>query len=210
MAVRVKIFAGPNDYDVSRLYREEEGDLLVGVDSGLDRMLEANLPIDLAVGDFDSIDPGNVDRVRTTAKVVVELPADKNMTDLAFAVDYVHNHHVYDEIVVYGGIGGRVDHLIANVNLMKRYDLSFEDGRTRMYVLRKGVHRIANDRRYVSFFALEDCYRLSIKGFRYELDDHYLATHESLCVSNEGAGEVAFSKGRLLVIETDDPEPRGR
>ncbi|MCK7485778.1 MAG: hypothetical protein MZU97_09680 [Bacillus subtilis] len=66
---------------------------MVGVDSGLDRMLEAGLPIDLAVGDFDSIDPAHVGLgAKLAPGIVVELPADKNVTDLAFAVDYVYNH----------------------------------------------------------------------------------------------------------------------
>ncbi len=208
MASRIKVFAGPNDYDARRLYQEEAGELLVGVDSGLDRMLAADLPIDIAVGDFDSIDPAHVGLVKARAGLVLTLPAEKNVTDLAYALDYLYNHVAYDSIVVYGGIGGRVDHLVANINLMKKYDLSFEDDNHRMFTLRKGTHAIGNPKRYVSFFAIEDCYDLSIKGFRYELDHHFLGTDDSLCVSNEGSGVVAFSKGRLLVIETDDPAPR--
>ncbi|HAQ56401.1 MAG TPA: thiamine diphosphokinase [Acholeplasmatales bacterium] len=205
MAVRIKVFAGPNDYDARLLYQEEEGELLVGVDSGLDRMLEARLPIDIAVGDFDSIDPAHVDAVKKSAGIVLELPAEKNVTDLAFALDYLYNHHAYDSIVIYGGIGGRVDHLVANINLMKKYDLVFEDGTNRMFTLRKGTHTIDNRKRYISFFAVEDCFDLSIRGFRYDLDHYYLGTDDSLCVSNEGSGIVTFSKGRLLVIEADDP-----
>jgi hypothetical protein len=31
-----------------------------------------------------------------------------------------------------------------------------------------------------------------------------LSTQDSLCVSNEGSGVVEFSKGKLLVIMSDD------
>ncbi len=206
MGIKVKVFAGPKDYDLRRLYFEEADEFLVGVDSGLDQMIAADLRIDLAVGDFDSIDPANLERVRRTAGFCVELDKEKNMTDLAFALDHIYNHIVYDAIEVFGGVGGRVDHLMANINLLKKYDLTFRDERNKLYVLKKGSHKIANFHRYVSFFAIEDCYNLSIKGFRYEITNYYLSTSDSICVSNEGSGEVAFSKGKLLVIETDEPD----
>jgi thiamine pyrophosphokinase len=208
MGLKVKIFAGPKDYDPNILYRAEEDELLVGVDAGIDLMFATGLAVDLAVGDFDSISTETAERARREAAVVVELPEEKDVTDLAYCLDYLYNHYVYDSIVVYGGLGGRVDHLVANINLMKKYDLVFIDGIRKAYVLRKGVHRIDNIHKYVSFFALEDVYGLGIRGFRYELSNHYLGTSDSLCVSNSGSGEVAFTKGRLLVIETDEPEPR--
>ncbi len=210
MGIKVKVFAGPRDYDLRRLYYEEADEYLVGVDSGLDQMITAGLRIDLAVGDFDSIAPTNLEKVRHQATVAVELDKEKNMTDLAYALDHVYNHLVYESIEVYGGVGGRVDHLIANINLLKKYDLSFRDERNRLYVLKKGSHRITNLHRYISFFAIEDVYNLSISGFRYEIDNYFLSTSDSLCVSNEGSGEIAFSKGRLLVIETDEPEKAER
>jgi len=208
MGLRIKVFAGPKDYDIASLYRPDDGELLVGVDSGLDLMLAAGLRIDLAVGDFDSIAPENVGRVRSEAGVCLELPPDKDVTDLAYCLEYLYNHCVYESITVFGGLGGRVDHLVANLNLMKKYDLTFVDDVRRAYVLKKGVHAIANVRKYISFFAVEDVYGLTIRGFKYELSNHYLGTSDSLCVSNAGSGEVAFTKGRLLVIETDEPEVR--
>lgn len=206
MGLKVKVFAGPCDYDPARLYREDDDELLVGVDSGLDAMIQAGIRVDLAIGDFDSVRPATAAWVRSAVATVVELPVEKDLTDLAYCLDYLYNRYVYDSIVVYGGLGGRIDHLLANLNLMKRFDLSFEDDTRRAFVLKPGVHRVFNRRKYVSFFALEDVYGLSLSGFRYELSGRFLGTSDSLCVSNEGTGTVAFAKGRLLVIETDEPE----
>ena len=168
-------------------------------------MLAAGIPIDVAIGDFDSIDPAFLPAVRAAAGIVVELPKRKDVTDLACAVEYVLKRHAVDGIVVYGGIGGRVDHLFANVNLMKRHDIAFEDDFTRMTALPPGVHRLANVRPHVSFFALEPCRGLSLRGFSYELTDYDLNPGDSLCVSNSGQGEIAFATGRLLVVASDDP-----
>ena len=59
-------------------------------------------------------------------------------------------------------------------------------------------------KKYISFFAIEDCYNLSIKGFKFSVNNYYLNTNDSLCVSNEGSGEIEFSKGKILVISSDD------
>lgn len=204
MSRKVKIFAGPNNYDFDKLYFEEADEYIVGVDSGLEYLVENNLDIDLAVGDFDSLDSRFIDAVNKKSKLIIKLEKNKSMTDLAFAIDYLYNNIEYDKIDVYGGIGGRIDHLLANLNLLKRFDLSFRDDLHYIYTLHKGLHHIDNYHRFISFFAIEDCYNLSLKGFKFELNNYYLSTSDSLCVSNEGSGEVEFSKGKLLIVTSDD------
>ncbi len=204
MSRKIKIFTGPNNYDFDKLYFEEADEYIVGVDSGLEYLLTNKINIDLAIGDFDSLNPDKLVNVMNASKQVIRLDKNKSMTDLAYTIDYLYNNLVYDKIEIYGGIGGRIDHLLANLNLLKRFDLSLCDNHHLIYTLHKGKHRIENYHRFISFFALEDCYNLSLKNFKFEIDNYYLSTSDSLCVSNEGSGWVEFSKGRLLVIASDD------
>lgn len=204
MPEKIKVFCGPGDDALKNVYFEEPEEFIVGVDSGLDFLIEHHIRIDLAVGDFDSVNPRLIPEILDRAGEVIRLKPEKNMTDLAFAIDHLYNTMEYKSITVYGGIGGRVDHFLANLNLLKKYDLCFRDSRTVMYALRKGRHRIENFHRYVSFFAIEDVYDLMLKGFDYELDHYFLRTDDSLCVSNGGSGDIEFSKGRILVIMTED------
>ncbi|MFA5466234.1 MAG: thiamine diphosphokinase [Candidatus Izemoplasmatales bacterium] len=204
MSRKIKIFAGPNNYDFNRLYFEEADEYIVGVDSGLAYLVNLNIKIDLAIGDFDSLDQKLYHDVVKTATSLIRLEKDKSMTDLAYAVDYLYNNMDYDKIEIYGGLGGRIDHLQANINLLKRYSLSYRDDKHHIYALAKGRHIIDNFHTYISFFALEDCYNLSLTGFKFELNNYFLSSSDSLCVSNQGSGSVAFSKGRLMVIESDD------
>ncbi|PKL00125.1 MAG: thiamine diphosphokinase [Tenericutes bacterium HGW-Tenericutes-1] len=204
MSSKVKVFCGPNNYKLSNLYFEEANEILVGVDSGLEYLIDHHMRIDFAIGDFDSIKTEYLEKIQVQAKDLVRLDKEKNMTDLAYAIDYLYNHIDYESIEVYGGIGGRVDHLLANINLLKRYDLKFVDNHNKIFTLKKGTYHIDNTHHYISFYAIEDVYNFSIKGFKYELENYYLNSSDSICVSNEGSGEIAFSKGRLLVIETDD------
>jgi thiamine pyrophosphokinase len=135
---------------------------------------------------------------------MISLKKEKNMTDLAFALDYIYNNMDYSEIEVYGGISGRIDHFLANLNLIEKYDFSLRDDYHYIYILKKGRHKINNYKQYVSFFALDDVYGLKLQGFKFNLDSYYLSTNDSLCVSNEGSGTVEFTKGKLLVIMSDD------
>ncbi len=200
MSKIVKIFTGPNNYQFSNVYQYDLDEVLIGVDSGCEYFVNESIIFDYAIGDFDSIDQTSYKRIYQFAKQIITLPKMKDMTDLAFALDYIYNNITYDSVEIYGGIGGRVDHLLANLNLMKRFELSFKDDFHHIYVLKKGRYPIQNTHQYISFFALEDCYDLNLKGFKYELDQHLFTTSDSVCVSNEGSGIVEFTKGRLLVV----------
>lgn len=201
---KIKIFCGPNDYDFDHLYFEEANEFIIGVDSGLEYLSRLNKQVDLAVGDFDSIDQNKYLMLKDRCKTIIKLDKDKNMTDLAFTLDYIYNNMDYNEIEIYGGISGRVDHFLANINLIKKYDFTMRDDSHYIYMLKKGKHKINNYKKYISFFAMEDCYGLSIRGFKFEINNYYLSTNDSLCVSNEGDGEIEFTKGKILVISSDD------
>jgi thiamine pyrophosphokinase len=204
---KIKIFTGPNDYHFKRVYFEEVNEMIVGVDSGLEYLVELGKEIDLAVGDFDSIDPDIYEKISKKCKKIIKLKERKNKTDLAYTLDYIYNHFDYEEIEVFGGVSGRVDHFIANLNLMKKYRFSMRDDHHLMYILDKGSYHIDNFKKYISFFAIEDVYGLRLNGFKYHLESYFLSTSDSLSVSNEGSGDVFFTKGKLLVIMSED-QPR--
>lgn len=201
---KIKIFSGPNDYNFKQLYFEEVNEFIVGVDSGLEYLLKLDKDIDLAVGDFDSINPEIFHQIKHKCKQIIRLEIKKNKTDLAYALDYIYNNYDYKQIEVYGGISGRVDHFIANLNLMKKYRFILKDNRHLMYILDKGTYHIDNYKKYISFFAVEDVYNLQLTGFKFTLDNYLLSTSDSLSVSNEGSGDITFSKGKLLVIMSED------
>lgn len=201
---KIKIFCGPNTYNFKSLYFEEANEYLIGIDSGLEYLMNINKKIDLAIGDFDSIEPKIFSNIKNKCTQIIKLEKDKNMTDLAFALDYIYNNMDYDEIEVYGGISGRIDHFLANLNLIAKYNFSMRDDNHYIYMLSKGKHRINNFKKYVSFFAIEDVYELTLREFKFNLDSYYLSVNDSLCVSNEGSGMVDFTKGKLLVVISDD------
>lgn len=90
---------------------------VVAADSGAVEALRHGFPVDLVVGDLDSV-PGDVlEQVTRSGAAVERHPSDKDATDLALAVERAIARGA-DRVTVVGGHGGRLDHLLANVAVL--------------------------------------------------------------------------------------------
>lgn len=109
----VLIFAG-GDSPTGDLTEEiPEADLVVAADSGYDVATRLGIPVDVLVGDLDSIETEVIPR-----HVIVErYPRDKDATDLELALERVCVENP-ERVVIIGGAGGRVDHELAAAGLI--------------------------------------------------------------------------------------------
>lgn len=199
----VKIFTGPLNYDIKTLYNKDEYEYIIGVDQGCKQLLDANIKIDLALGDFDSSAKQDIQKIVDKSKKTIVHNKIKDYTDTFNAVKeaLLLDH---DEVIIYGGIGNRFDHTFANVNLLKLGNIKIVNDESMLYMLDPGEYKIDNTYNYISFFAIEDVSGLSLSGFKYPLDDILLNVDNPLCISNEGSGVVRFNTGLLLVVQTND------
>ena len=120
-----------------------EPDFVIAADSGVDTAQELGLPVDLAVGDFDSVTSAGLCRARSGGALVDAHPAAKDETDLDLALRCALGRRP-ERIVVIGGGGGRLDHLLANVSLLSAPALADVDvvahlGDARADVIRPGA-----------------------------------------------------------------------
>lgn len=88
--------------------------VVVAADSGVDYALALGLPIDVAIGDFDSVSTAGLERARAAGARIDAHPAAKDMTDLELALDEARRLDATD-LIVLGVGGGRLDHLLANL-----------------------------------------------------------------------------------------------
>jgi thiamine pyrophosphokinase len=96
----------------------KKADIVIAADSGFDAALAAGLFPDLVVGDFDSLaDRSALDAL--PADKVIEYSAEKDDTDTEIAINEALKRGA-DQIVVAGGGGGRLDHLLAMTDLFAR------------------------------------------------------------------------------------------
>ena len=199
----IKIFTGPLNYDVDKVYKEDRGEYIIGVDMACDVLMEKNIPIDLAIGDFDSVKKGTMKDVIEYADKALIYPTEKDETDTYLAVkEALEMEH--REIIIYGAVGRRFDHSFANLPILKMGNIMICNDLVSMFVLRPGSYELESKRKYISFFALEDIKQLDLTGFKYEQRQYDLNVDNPLCVSNEGSGIVTFTEGLMLVIEQDE------
>lgn len=103
---------GPPVVDVGAL---PAGAPVVAADSGTDTALALGLHVDVVVGDLDSVTPAGLAAAEAGGARVERHPVAKDATDLALAIEEAiallgggPGH-----VVVLGGDGGRLDHLLA-------------------------------------------------------------------------------------------------
>lgn len=211
--------------------RAKEG-ILIAADSGLEVLdqliLQENqqeIPMenstvfvpDVAVGDFDSVDPQVLERFQQRGEIRWERHRpEKNETDTELAFTIALEAGVTD-VILMGVTGTRLDHVLSNVHLLKAamdHGVSCQllDAHNRIRLVDRGmVFSMAEDPYpFVSFLPLTmEVKGITLTGFKYPLKDHHLILGQEcgLCVSNELAAEEAvlsFDQGLLLVIEARD------
>src|SRR5262249_7408219 len=144
------VFAGGDPVDEDVAARLPTGAAtVVAADSGVEHALALGCTVDLVVGDFDSADPDAVDAAVTAGAEVRRYPQAKDKSDLELALDAAHERGA-SRLIVVGGAGGRLDHLLANMLLLA--SPSFADveveamvGRARVTVIRR-VARLTGSR----------------------------------------------------------------
>ena len=164
----------------------------------------ANIKLDYAIGDFDSISANELESLESYTNVI-KLNPIKDDTDTLYALRMFKE---YDNLYILGGISGpRIDHFVANLKLFYEFpNLIIVDNNTMIMECKSGLNFSKDEYKYCSFFALEDVSDLTLKGFKYELNSYNLSHTSSLGVSNEVISDasVTFSKGRLLLIKSKE------
>lgn len=199
----IKIFTGPLNYDINTIYNEDCGEFIIGVDMACSLLMENKIPIDLAIGDFDSLKEGSMKEVIEYADKIIVYPSEKDYTDTYLAVKEALKMD-HKEILIYGGVGDRFDHSLANLALLKLGTIAICNDKETMYMLHPGSYEIESKKDYISFFAMEDVKQLDLLGFKYQQRKYDLDVDDPLCVSNQGSGTVTFEDGVLLVIEQNE------
>lgn len=190
-----------------------EADLIIAADSGYNNASRLGVRPGLLLGDLDSIDRKKLapDELEHIEKIIV--PAIKDDTDTQLAVDTALERGA-DEIIIIGGLGGRLDHTLSTVFLLEYIKDKgargvITDGRNRVRIMESGEElTIKRGYKYLSLVGLTDtCEGVSISGVFYPLKDAVLERKYAFAVSNEitaDAAEISLSKGILLVIESRD------
>ena len=182
------------------------GAFVIACDRGYAYARRCGVRPDLVVGDFDSYG-GEVDAGIPVRKLPVEKDDTDTMSALRFALD-----KGYREITLVCALGGRLDHMLANLQAAvfaarQGAALRILGADSEILTLRSGTLQLPRKEGWsLSVFAAEDrCRGVSIKGTKYELVDAELTNDFPIGVSNEWAdakAEISVREGTLLIISS--------
>ncbi|MBQ8923929.1 MAG: thiamine diphosphokinase [Lachnospiraceae bacterium] len=206
-----------DDEVLKNIFNEHKNAYIIGVDKGLDTLYRYGIKPKLAVGDFDSVSCKiNKNQIYENCDNVMELNPEKDYTDTHVAIEKALELKP-EHITILGATGGRLDHFLGNLNLLKicldkdvYADIIDKQNRIRLINEKKEliIRRKALYGKYVSVIPFSDCVSgITLSGFKYNLSDASLRNDETLGISNElvkEEGLIKVGKGYLLVLETKD------
>ena len=176
---------------------------IIAADGGLDSLKKQGIEADLIVGDFDSLG------YKPEGKNVICHKPEKDDTDTILAVNEGLERG-FDTFVLYGCLGGRLDHTIGNIRVLsyltekgaKGYIISEKQVIT---VISNGsISFMPNEKGYISVFSLNgDAEGVSENGLKYTLENATLKYNTTLGISNEFTGikaEISVKKGMLAIL----------
>ena len=203
------IFCGGEVFPQYINEHREDGDLVIAADSGYKNAMALNFPIDVLVGDFDSLGdiPDGVGEV-------VRLPAEKDVTDTQYAVDLAIKQGA-TELVIVASTSGRVDHTISILAILedlneRKIRAHVVNGQNRIRFIRNSGHIVIRDPnfKYFSLIAADEKVKgVSVEGGKYPLKNKTLERKHQFAVSNEivkNAALVTVKKGGIYIVESRD------
>ena len=200
--------AGIEQYDVVRGQLRED-DFFVFCDSGLGHREGLGVKPDLVVGDFDSHEKPDMD-VET-----IVLPREKDDTDTFFAAKEMVRRG-YEEFLLVGVIGARLDHTLGNLSILFMLDTAGKsakavDDYSVIEIIsarngQPGEAQIEDSYPYFSILNLTgEAEGITIRNAKFPLENGQIDWDYQYAVSNEvlpgEAAEVSVAKGRVLLIK---------
>ena len=188
---------------------------IIAVDDGLKILNELNIKPNHIVGDFDTVNKKILDLYKKDTLIKIHrFNPNKDNTDTDIAIRLAVELES-DEIIIVGGIGSRIDHVLGNIQVLKyaldnKVKCKIIDENNEIQLINKTTILNKNEinKTYVSLIPLtEKVENINLKGFKYELENGELTIGSSLGISNEILKEQAiieFENGILVMIFSKD------
>ncbi|MCQ2428491.1 MAG: thiamine diphosphokinase [Clostridia bacterium] len=187
-------------------------DLVIAADSGYSNAKLLGEKPSVIIGDFDSYGAGAL----PDGPEIIRLNTEKDNTDTQAAVDVALERGA-EEIVIIGGLSGRLDHTLSNISVLEHLNVLrvyavMTDGQSRVRFIRNGSSLIGRSGfKYLSVIAADSRVKgVEIDGVKYPLNKASLFRTVQYAVSNEITGNcalIAVKKGGIYVIESRDLNP---
>lgn len=217
------ITGGKVNMDFAEEYTaSQEYDTVVCADSGLNTAYRLGMPVHYFMGDFDSVSPEILEAYRK-GKVEgsehcewVRYPKEKDYVDTQLVLEWILEKGA-DEITFLGATGGRLDHFLANINILmlalkQKVPAYIVDSRNRIRLTDSTLSIERQDMygKYLSLLPLTSTVTgVTLRGLKYLIEDYTLEVGIARAISNEmdetsDKAEILLRTGVLIVVESKD------
>jgi thiamine pyrophosphokinase len=183
-----------------------QGDV-IGVDRGCGIALKHNIPLTVAIGDFDSLPQTDYQMLQQRGIPVLTFPANKDQSDAEIAFDWAIRQG-YETLIVLGFSGGRLDHQQALIQALFKYKhpgLRLITPEQTIQYLSAGFHLIKKEKPFevFSLFTLSQAL-VSLKGAVYPLQNTKIDGSSIYTLSNgwvnQDPVELILHTGEILLF----------
>lgn len=191
---------------------------VIATDGAWAKAVAAEIPVDCVIGDLDSLTSSQRASLLNSNLEVQIHPTSKDRTDFELAVDDALGLSPA-KLIVFGAVGGRVDHTLANVLVLEKavgqaVEVELIAGDETAWPIR-GEFTLPSGRPgdRISLLPFSDEAVVRTEGLRYRLDDEALRRTSARGVSNvidTLPVRVTVRSGTLLVVHGPPPRGEGR
>jgi len=203
---RVYIFLNGSGTHLEHIQFDDNA-LIICADGGAKHALGLGIPPDIVIGDLDSIDARTLSILETQSVKIIRHPREKDETDSQLAVQYAVDHG-YNDLVIVGLLGDRIDHLSANLmylcDLSKNHTITVIEGQQETRFVHDHLSIFGTKGDEVSLIPFKnDVSGIVTEGLAYQLKDETLPFGATRGVSNvmtASRAEMHIRNGVLMVV----------
>ncbi len=206
---RIIIFANgelPDLDKARRLLRAD--DTILCADGGTRHALALHVQPSLVIGDMDSAEKTQLQKLQKDGVEVELFPRDKNETDLELALDRAIELKP-EQILIAAALGGRLDQILANITLLadprlSTFNVRLDDGAEEVLLCRDQAQVQGRSGDLISLIPWQGAVSdIQTENLKWPLHHETLYPDKTRGISNEMLGDsasISIGSGLLLVV----------
>jgi len=181
---------------------------LICADAGARHLKAAGMVPTLIVGDMDSLDRGSQEGYESSGVRIIRHPREKNETDTELALREAFGM-APTEVRIWGALGGRIDHTLANLSLLvqgieRGVEVRLIDEWCELFLVTRRAVLEGKEGQTVSLLPfMGEVSGVTLTGFEYPLTKAAMAVGRPYGISNVLAAEhgvIEVDSGCLIVV----------
>jgi len=188
--------------------KEMNAPIIICADGATRYLRPLDIVPEFIIGDMDSIDDDTMRYFNKRGTTILTYPGNKDETDTQLALEYALKLKP-DEIFIFGALGARIDHALANISLLimgvkRGVDVKIIDETCELFIVNQQGVVEGKAGETVSLLPLSsEVTGITLEGFEYPLSGGVMEIGRPYGISNRLIAEkgiITVKSGYLLVI----------